>query len=98
MPIGMSNERERGNPERSELWTPCGGGHMAFLHKPGNGFRPAFHMEFIEDIRQVVFYCLIAQAEMDGDLFVGFPFGQQRQNETFLRGQASDALGSRSQV
>lgn len=71
---------------------------MAFFHEPGNGLGSAFDMELIKDIRQVVFDRLIAQAEMDGNLFICFPFGQQRQNETFLRGQSSDALGIHSQV
>jgi len=71
---------------------------MAFFHEPGNGLSPAFHVELVKDIRQVVFYRLITQAEMDGNLLVCFPFRQQRQNETFLRGQSGDALGIHAQV
>ncbi|GKS65389.1 hypothetical protein YTPLAS72_26930 [Nitrospira sp.] len=71
---------------------------MTFFHEPGNGFGPAFHMKLIKDIRQVVFYRLITQAEMDGDLLICFPFSQQRQNEPFLRRQSGDALGIHAQV
>lgn len=81
-----------------ELWTPCRGWHVTFFHEPGNGLGPAFHIELVKDIREIVFYRLITQAEMDGNLFICFPFSQQRQNETLLRGQPGDALRIHSQV
>jgi hypothetical protein len=72
---------------------------MAFLHEPGNGFGPPFHMQLIEDVCQVVFNRLVAQAELGWrSPYVRLPLCQQRQNETLLRGQSSDALCIHSQV
>lgn len=65
---------------------------MAFFHEPGNGLRPAFDVELVKNIRQVVFYRFVAQTEMDGDLLVCFSLSEQRQNEAFLRGESGDAL------
>ncbi len=71
---------------------------MVFFEEPSNGLSPPLHMEFIKDIRQVVFYRFIAQAEMDGNFFICFSFGKQRQDEAFLRGQSGGTLGIRSKV
>ena len=65
--------------------TSLSSGHMGFLHEPGDGFRPAFDMQFIKNIRQVVFHRFVAQPQLDGDFFIGFSFSQKRQDQTLLR-------------
>lgn len=68
-----------------EFLTSHGTGHMCFLHEPGHGFRPAFDMQLIKNIGQVVFHRFIAQAQLEGDFLIGFSFSQKRQDQTLLR-------------
>ena len=68
-----------------EFLTSDGTGHMRFLHEPGHGLRPAFDMQFIKNIGQLVFHRFVAQAQLEGDFLIGFPFSQKRQNQTLLR-------------
>ena len=54
--------------------------------EPGDGLRSSFDLEFVEDIGEVILHGLVAQIQFEGNFLVGFSFGQQRHDETFLGG------------
>lgn len=71
---------EKRTLEKLQFMTSHSGSYMRFLHEPGNGFRSSFHMKFLKDIGQVVFHRFVAQAELDGNLLIGFSFSQEGQD------------------
>ena len=72
--------------------------YLGFLHEPGNGFCPTLDLKLVKNIGQVVFHRFVAQAKLDGDLLVRFPFSQKRQDQALLWGESRGPMGRRSKV
>ena len=53
----------------------------------GGGVGAAGEAEFVEDVAEVVFHGLVAEAEDGGDFLVGFAFGDEGENGMFARGE-----------
>lgn len=80
-----------GMPGKS-VWASRIGG-LALSDEPGDGFCPALDVELLKNIGEVVFNRLITQIKLRGDLFIGFAFGEQWNDEPFLGRQGG--TGSR---
>ena len=55
-------------------------------HEIGRRLGTAGEVQLGEDIAEVVFYCLVAQIKIIGDLLVGLPFGHEGQDLPHLSG------------
>jgi len=53
-------------------------------HEIGRGLGPAGHVQFLEDIRQVILDSLITQPQSRSNLFISLPLGDERQDALFL--------------
>ena len=66
--------------------------YMGLPHEPGHGFSTPFYLKLVENIGEIVFDGLVAQAQLDGNFLVRFAISEEWQDQALLWGKTGDSL------